>query len=237
MNEALVVLVRGIIGFSTLLIFARILGKQQISQLTFFDYVLGITIGSTASTLTTDLSSSAWPHWVGVMTWVVAVLIIQYITMKSRTAAHYINDEPTIVIMNGKLMESSMKRMRYTIAELLEQLRLKDIFDISQVEYAIVETNGQLSVLKKSEFQPVTPKDMNIPSQYQGLSTEIIFDGTVIDHNLKKCNHDRTWLMDELKKQGINDIKEVFWAQLNSTGQLYVDKYVDGVTERTNISE
>lgn len=93
MSEALVEIVRALIGFFTLLIFARLLGKQQISQLTFFDYVLGITVGSTASSLTTDLTSRAWPHWVGLVTWVLAVLALQVITLKWRYASKYMESQ------------------------------------------------------------------------------------------------------------------------------------------------
>lgn len=237
MNEALVVFVRGLIGFFTMLIFARMLGKQQISQLTFFDYILGITIGSTASTLTTDLSSSAWPHWIGVVTWCIAVFIFQLISTKSRTCEQYINGEPEIVIMNGKIMEETMKKMRYTINDLLEQLRLKDIFDISQVEFAILETNGELSILKKAEYQCLTPKDMNLSPQPAGLSTEVIFNGIVIENNLRILNLNRKWLEDELKKMNIINPSEVFFATLDPSKKLYVDLFKDHVLKNTNISE
>ena len=113
MNEALVVIVRAIISFFSLLIFARILGKEQISQLTFFDYILGITIGSIASELTVDLSSRAWPHWVGLLTWAALAYLMEVITLKSRYLAKYIEGEPTIVIMNGKIMENEIQGNRY----------------------------------------------------------------------------------------------------------------------------
>ena len=109
MNEGLVVLVRSTIAFFSLLIFTRIIGKEQISQLTFFDYVLGISIGSIAASLTTDLSSRAWPHWIGLLTWAVLGYLMELITMKWRYAAKYLEGEPTIVIMNGKIMESALK--------------------------------------------------------------------------------------------------------------------------------
>jgi uncharacterized membrane protein YcaP (DUF421 family) len=174
MNEALVVFVRSVIAFITLLIFARILGKQQVSQLTFFEYVLGITIGSTASTLTTDLTSRAWPHWVGLLTWALAVLIMQWASLKWRYAAKYFNGEPTIVIMNGRIMEKTLGSMRYTADDLMEQLRNNGVFDLNEVAYAMLESNGELSVLKKSQYQPVTLNDLNISPNFVGVSTELI---------------------------------------------------------------
>ena len=237
LNEALVEIVRALIAFFTLLIFTRLLGKQQLSQLTFFDYVLGITVGSIASSLTTDLTSKAWPHWVGLVTWIAAVLAIQYITAKWRYASKYIDGEPTIVIMNGMIMDEAMKKMRYRLSDLMEQLRDKGVFDLSQVEFAILETGGKLTVLKKSQYQPVTAKDMNIKTKYNGISTELIYDGRVVENNLKQVNRDRKWLDRELKRLGISDISEVFYAALETCGKLYVDKYKDHIKNKTDISD
>lgn len=227
MNEGLVVIVRGIIGFFTLLIFTRIMGKQQVTQLTLFEYILGITIGSTASNLTTDLTSSAWSHWVGLLIWIVLGLIMQFVTLKSKFMMKYLSGEPELLIANGKIMETTMKKMRYSIYDLLEQLRFKDIFDIKEVEFAIIETNGTLTVLKKSQHQPLTPEDMNIPTDYKGLNTELIFSGNVIKYNLKKVNLDEKWLLNELKNKGVENIKDVYLASLDTSGTLYIDLYDD----------
>lgn len=237
MNEGLVVFVRSIIGFFSLLIFAKILGKQQISQLTFFDYVLGITIGSIAASLTTDLSSRAWPHFVGLLTWALLGYIMEYITMKCRYAAKYIDGEPTIVIMNGKIMENALRKMKYTVSDIMGLLRIKDVFDLSQVDFAIIEPNGQLSVLKKPEYEPLTATDMNITKSATGISTELIYDGVLIDQNLKQLNKTKKWIMHELKLQGIKHISEVFLATLTPSGSLYVDKYDDHIIKITDIGD
>jgi len=226
LNEAAVVLVRSIIGFFTLLVFARLLGKQQISQLTFFDYVLGITIGSIAASLSVDLTSRAWPHWVGLFTWAAIVFILQWISLKSPHAAKYLVGEPSIIIMNGQIMEDNMRKIRYTTSDLLEQLRDKGVFDLTQVAYAVLETNGQLSVLLKPEFQPATPSDLNINPQNVGLGVEVISNGVIIEENLKKVQLDRLWLKNQLEKQGIKYPSEVFLATYNpATGKFYIDKY------------
>ncbi len=237
MNEALVVFVRGIISFLTLLIFARLLGKQQVSQLTFFDYILGITIGSIAASLTTDLSSRAWPHWIGLATWMGAVWAIQWLTMRSRAVDRYINGEPVVLIMNGVIMEKTLRKIRYTVDELLEQLRHEKVFDLGMVEFAILETDGKISVLKKSQYEPVTPNDLKIPTRYRGISTELIYDGVIIEENLRRLNLDRLWLDRQLKKLRIKSPGEVFLAVLDTGGQLYIDKYEDHLKSMTDISD
>jgi uncharacterized membrane protein YcaP (DUF421 family) len=236
-NESLVVFVRAIISFFSLLIFARILGKEQISQLTFFDYVQGITIGSIAAELTTDLSSRAWPHWVGLAVWAALGLLMEVISMKWRYGAKVLEGEPTIVIMNGKIMEDALCKMQMRASDIIALLRCKGVFDINQVDFAILETNGQLSVLKKPIFQPVTPKDMNLTVSYDGISTELIYDGKVIEENLRQLNKDRAWLMKQLEIQGIHDVSEVFLVTLNPGGSLYVDKYADHINKVTDIGD
>ncbi|MCT4597959.1 MAG: DUF421 domain-containing protein [Vallitalea sp.] len=227
MNEGIVVVVRGIIAFFSLLVFTRLLGKQQVSQLTLFEYINGITIGSMASTLTTDLSSAAWPHWVGLVVWALLVFLVQLSSIKFPQLSHYINGKPQVLIANGKILETTMKEIRYSLYDLLEQLRTNDIFDIGQVEFAILETNGKLTVQKKSQYQPVTPKDMNISTDYQGLSTEIIYNGIILEHNLQKLNLDKIWLNSQLKSRGIKSPTEVYLAMLNTSGELFIDLYKD----------
>lgn len=236
LQEGLVVVVRSLIAFFTLFIFARVLGRQQISQLTFFDYVLGITIGSTAASLSSDLSTRAWAHWVALLVWVIAVLVLQLVSIRWRSLSKYIEGEPVVVIMNGKIMEKAMGTIRYRIADLLEQLREKDVFDLGQVEFAVLETNGQLSVLKKSQYQPVTPKDLNLSTHYSGVSTELIYSGVIVQENLQQVKLDQSWLEAELRKKGINDLKEVFFAALDTEGNLYVDTYKDHLSNLTDTS-
>lgn len=237
MNEGLVVFVRSIIAFFSLLIFAKILGKQQISQLSFFDYVLGITLGNIAGTLATDLSSRAWPHFLSLFTWCALGYIMEYITLKWRYVEKYIDGEPAIIIMNGKIMEDTLRKMKYKVSDIMGLLRNKDVFDLSQVDFAIIESNGQLSVLKKTEYEPLTAKDMNISKSPTGISTELIYDGILIEQNLRQLSKNKNWIMNQLKAQGINDISEVFLATLTPSGSLYIDKYKDHIKKITDIGD
>lgn len=237
MNEGLVVVVRALISFFSLLIFTKILGKEQISQLTFFDYISGITIGSIASEATVDLSSRIWPHFIGLLSWAILAYLMQYISLKWRYASKVIEGEPVIVIMNGKIMDNVLRKMKYRVSDILELLRNQGIFDMNEVDYALLETNGNLSVLKKAEHLPLTPKDMNIEVKPTGISTELVYDGKLIEQNLKQMNKDKKWLMNQLKKHGVKDISEVLLVTLNDAGSLYVDKYNDNIKKVKDIGD
>ncbi|KGX88714.1 hypothetical protein N783_07480 [Pontibacillus marinus BH030004 = DSM 16465] len=237
MDEALVVIVRVIISFFTLLIFTRILGKQEVGQLTFFDYINGITIGSIAATLATDLSSKAWAHWVGLAGYALLTGVLQYITIKNRYLGKVMDGEPTVVIENGRILEKNLRKMRIKLSELMMLLRDRGIFDITEVEYAILEINGNLTVLPKPEYLPVTPKDLRIPSTPNGLSTEVIQDGIIIEQNLKQRHKDENWLYQQLKSKGIDDVKNVSYALILPNGQLYTDQYEDHVGKDSDLSD
>jgi uncharacterized membrane protein YcaP (DUF421 family) len=237
MEESIVVIVRALISFFTLLLYTRILGKQQMGNLTYFDYINGITIGSIAGTLATDLSSKAWVHWLGLTVYVVITFSIQYTDLKSRFFSKVIDGEPTVVMQNAKILERNLKKSKLTKDSLLMLLREKNIFDPTQVEYAIMEPDGNLSVLPKAEYQPATPKDLNIPVQLAGITTELIMDGILLEQNLKQRNKDRQWLDLQLKAHGVKDFKEVSFAAILPNGQLYVDKFEDHVAKEADMSD
>lgn len=237
MEESLVVMVRAIIAFFTLLIFTRLLGKQQLGKLTFFDYINGIVMGSIAGTLATDLSSKAWVHWVGLATFVVLTFGFQFSTLKNRYLSKVIDDEPTVVIKDGKILENHLSKMRIKIDELNMLLRQKDIFDLTQVEFAIMEPDGNLSVLPKSEYLPVNRKDLNMPVTRSRLTTELIIDGIVIEQNLKQVDKNKSWLLLELESLGIKELEQVYYAALLPNGKLYVDQYKDKMDKNNDISD
>lgn len=228
------VCVRGIISFFTILIFTRILGKQQLGEITFFDYILGITIGSFSASLTIDLSSAAWPHWIGLLTWIILGLTMQYVSLKSKNISQCINDQPIIVVQDGKIIGEALKSTKYTLSELLEQLRIKEIFDINEIKFAIIEANGQLSVLRKEQFHNLVCS-MDISSSDSDLCSVLIFNGIVIDHNLKVNKLNREWLFNELKKQNFDDPIEVFYASIDLSKKLQIDSYKNKIISSKDI--
>ena len=220
------VIIRSIMAAFSLLILTRALGKKQISQLNFFEYVLGITVGSIAASMSTNLANRALAEYVGLITWVVLVFLLEVVAMKNRKLAKLITGEPIILIQNGKIMEDRLALARYSFDDLIEQLREKDVFSLSDVEFAVLETDGSLSVLKKSQVQPLTPKDLNINTQYQGLSIELISEGQIIKQNLQQIEKDEEWLLEEFKSRGVS-LDQVAYGAIDTSGRLYLDLYKD----------
>lgn len=236
MEETWVVAVRSIIAFLTLIIYTRVLGKQQMGNLTYFDYINGITIGSIAGTFATDLSSKAWIHFVALTIFTLITIIFQFITMKSRTLSKLMDSDPTLVIQNGKILEQNLHKMRVKFDELTVMLRQKDVFDITTLDYAIMEPDGSLSVVLKPEHQPVTAKDMHMHPPKSKLMTELIIDGVLIKQNLSERNKDIQWLTEQLKKQKVT-IQDIAFAAILPNDKLYIDLFDDHFKEKTDMGD
>jgi uncharacterized membrane protein YcaP (DUF421 family) len=236
MEETWVVAVRSIIAFLTLIIYTRVLGKQQMGNLTYFDYINGITIGSIAGTFATDLSSKGWIHFVALTIFTLVTIVFQFITLKNRTISKMLDSDPTLVIQNGKILEQNLHKMRVKFDELTMMLRQKDVFDITTLDYAIFEPDGSLSVVLKPEHQPVTAKDMKMHPAKSKLMTEIIIDGVLIKQNLEERNKDINWLSEQLKKKKIT-IQDIAFAAILPNDKLYVDLFEDHFSEKTDMGD
>ncbi|MEN6461503.1 MAG: DUF421 domain-containing protein [Syntrophomonas sp.] len=228
---------RTTVAFIGILVYARILGKQQMSQMTFYDYVTGITFGSIAAAITVEPNDKLW-----LLVWALTIFALLdylsgFITEKSRPLRKLIEGEPTILVHNGKIMEHNMAKIRYNMENLMMQLREKDVFDISDVEFAIAETDGILTVLKKSQKRPATPQDLGIPTSYEGLPSELIVDGKVIYQNLKQNNLDEQWLISQLKSKGFNSPDDIAYASLDVQGNIYIDERRDKLKHISDISD
>lgn len=230
MPEILEVAMRTIGSFVAILVLTRILNKEQVGQLTYYEYVTGITIGSMAATVAIDTEVKFLPDVLGLILWVFLTFLAGYVSLVSRPARKLLEGEPTVLVHNGKILERNMAKLRYNLDDLLIQLRNKNAFNIADVEFAILEPNGQLSVLLKSQKRPLTPEDLQIPTKYEGVPTEIIEDGEIIYANLQQVHLDENWLTNELHKQGIYDVHEVEYASLDNFGNLYIDKRKDNLT-------
>ena len=237
MPETLEVMLRTLGAFFAILVLTRILNKEQIGQLTYYEYVTGITIGSMAATVAIDTEVKFLPDVLGLILWVVLTYLAGYASLISRPARKILEGEPTVLVHNGKILERNMAKLRYNLDDLLIQLRNKNTFNIADVEFAILEPNGQLSVLLKSQKRPLTPQDLQIPTKYEGVPSELIEDGKIIHANLQQVHIDEQWLLNELRKQGINDVREVEYASLDNEGNLFVDKRQDHLTNVLDVTD
>ncbi|MDR1159767.1 MAG: DUF421 domain-containing protein [Syntrophomonadaceae bacterium] len=227
MNDYIQAFFQTAAAFAGLFVYARILGKQQMSQLTFYDYVAGITLGEIGAAIALDEGKKVLLYLWILTCFFILTYLTGWITVKSRPLRKVIEGEPVILIHNGKILEHNMKKARYNIDDLMMQLRGKDCFDIKDVEFALAEIDGSLTVLKKSQFRPVTPADLQVDTQYEGISAEIIIDGKIIYRNLKQNDLDEKWLFEQLKNKGFNDTKSISYAALDADKNLYIDEYKD----------
>lgn len=208
--------------FFSLLVFARFLGNTQIGQLTFYEYVSGITIGSIAASVAASEPDKVWSHFYDLVLFVALTYFISYLTIKSRPLRKLVEGTPTIVIENGRILKENMRGLRYDLDELAGQLRQQGILDPSEVQYAIIETSGVLSVIKKADYQPLTKSDLRIHLPDPTFPVELIMDGEIIEENLRRHNLTQDWLAKQLAARGIADISEVTYAAIDSKGQLFV---------------
>ncbi len=217
----LIIFVRTLILYGVVVLTMRLMGKRQIGQLEPFELVITIMIAELAAIPMEDRAIPLLNGLIPIFILFFLQVSISYLNLKSFWLRTYMDGSPSIVIRNGKICISQLSKARYNINELLEQLRLKGYFNISDVEHAILETSGNLSVLPKSQKRPVNPKDMQIDTEYEGLSYPLILDGKIQKDNLAELNLDSKWLLKELKNFGIDDPRTVFFASLDTAGKLF----------------
>jgi len=215
---------RALLGFAVLLALTRLLGKKQLSQLTVFTYITGITLGNMAGELIVHKDVRILDGIFGMTLWCALVFIIEFISLKSAKARVLMDGEPTIVIKQGQIIEKALKDQRLNLDDLSMQLRLNQVFSILDVAYAVLEPNGALTVLKKPEKDFVTKADMQIASGEFPLPAELIVDGKIVKKNLPELGWTRQNLEDELRKQNIMEVKAVLYAELQQDGSLYIQR-------------
>ncbi len=202
MVQIIETIVRGLISLITLFLITKLMGKKQISELSLFDYVMGISIGNFAAEITTNMDNQFINGIVAIVLFGVVAYIISKITMKSIKLRKFFMGVPTIIIQNGKLLENGLKKAKIDVNDLLEECRTNGYFDLSDIEFAIMEANGNVSFLPKGENKPLTIKDMNLKAEKQGLCANVIIDGKIMDKNLSNINKNKKWLDNELKVKG-----------------------------------
>ena len=210
-----------IIAIIALFILARIMGKKQMAQLSFFDYVVGISIGSIASEYAVVSTIHLAEGLTALMVFTLFSLVLSYISIKSYKGRKILDGTPSVLIENGKILEWNLKKAKININDLLEECRQKDMFNITDIEFAILETSGRLSILPKSQNRPLTPKDMQLPTAYEGLCTNVVIDGKIIKEHLAAIRLDTNWLHEKLIGKGISACTDVLLAYVDTQGTLH----------------
>lgn len=224
--------IRVFVAFLTLLIVTRIIGRKEISQMTFFNFVSAIALGSIGANVAVNANLSLQNGILSIIGWGLITIIIGLVDIKSKKARVLIEGEPIIVIKDGQVMEQKLRQLRMDTDELISMLRKKNVFSLKDVDYAIMEIDGKLSVVKKEPKQNVTKNDLNIVSttpQMYPISTTLVTDGQVLTDNLSKVNLSEAWLNTQLRSFGVTSISDVFIAELQKDGSLYIDKRNDTV--------
>lgn len=226
MPEWLDIAVRSVLFVVVLFFMTKLVGKKQIAQLSFFEYVTGITIGSIAAESIMGLDGKIINGLIAIIIVAAIPLIVGLISLKSKKFRDFTEGKGTIFIKDGKVMEDNLKKERITADELLQLLRKKNVFQVSDVEFAVLEPTGDLSVMLKKENQPLTPKDLDMKVASIKEPQTVIMDGKILDEPLATIGYSRGWLKTELEKLGVT-VENVYLGQVNSYGELTVDLFDD----------
>lgn len=217
--EVIKVILTSFLSVIALFIIAKIMGHRQISQLDFFDYITGITIGSVAAELATELEEP-WKPLIAMIIYGAVTVALNIITGKFPRTRKFFNGSPTVIMNNGKLYRENMKKSKLDLSEFLMMCREQGYFDLNDIQTAIFEYNGKLTVLPVSTGRPVTPDDLNMNPAPDSLNIEVIMDGRVIDKNLKQMGLDSVWLDKQLKAQGYRNAKEIYLGVCDKNNRL-----------------
>ena len=207
--EFVKVFLTALLSAVTLFIIAKMMGHKQIAQLDFFDYISGITIGSIAAELATELESP-WKPLVAMVVYGAISIALSFATNKFPKMRKFVNGSPTIIMDNGRIYRDNMKKAKLDLSEFMILCRQAGFFNLGDIQTAVFECNGVLTILPVSTRRPVTPEDMNLSPQPENICTEVIMDGRILEDNLKKMGLSTRWLQKQLANQGYDSAKEIY---------------------------
>ncbi|RKN79064.1 DUF421 domain-containing protein [Paenibacillus ginsengarvi] len=222
------VVVRSVAALAVLFLMTRLLGKKQLSQLNFFHYIVGITIGEVAGFISLEIEGHFMHGVAAMLVWTLIPLAFEWLSMKSKHVRKWFDGEGTVLIKDGKVLEDNLKKAMFTSDELLEELRKKNAFRFADVEFAVLETDGKVSVMLTQENQPLTPKSLGLKMPNEQEPQTVIMDGEIMDEPLATAGLSRGWLAAELDKLGVAQ-ENVYLAQVDGYGELTVDLYDDQI--------
>jgi len=217
-----------IIGFFALLIVTKILGKTQINQITPFEFISSLVLGELVGNAVYDKDINAFYILYTVFLWALLLYTIEVLTQKFKGTRSFFEGKPSILVRNGQIDFNELKKEKLDINELQSLLRSKDIFSIREIQYAILETNGSISVLKKSKYDNPTNEDLNLPEKPIYLPVTVILDGEILWDNVQACGFNKKWLKNQLYANKISKIKEVFYAEWKKDEGLHIVQKKEG---------
>ena len=223
-KEAINIIPRSIISIIVLFFITKLMGKKQASELSLFDYIIGISIGNFSAEMVMNMDYQFVNGIVAITTFGLVSYTVAHITAKSIILRRFLIGEPTIIINNGKISREALIKSKLDINDLLEQCRNRGYFDVSQISYAVLEVDGKLSILPKIDYQVTKLVDLNIKGEKEALSSNLIIDGKVMNNNLKNSNKTITWLNKELKKKGYSNYKNILLATLTNNNLVIFEK-------------
>ncbi len=222
MKSLLEVFPRALLSLFCLFLITRLIGKKQVSELSLFDYVIGISIGNFAAEITINVDVPLINGIAAVLLFGIIAFIVAKVTMKSIILRRLFTGVPTLVVQNGKFIKDNMKKTRYDMNDFLEECRSNGYFDVSEIEYAVVEANGKISILPKSEYKPLTPKDMQVKVEKASLCANVIIDSRLLPNNLENMGKTKEWLDKELKVKGYKNYDNILLATLDIHDKLTI---------------
>lgn len=209
--ELMKILLASVVSYAALFLCAKVVGRKQISQLDFMDYITGITIGSIAAELATDLENM-WKPLVAMAIYTLATWAMARLSLSLSRSRKYLNGSPVIVMDNGKLYRKNMRQAKLELSDFMVMCRQQGFFNLADIQTAVYEYNGQLTILPVSARRPLTPEDMKLSPQQETILSEVIMDGRVLGENLRRMGLDEKWLARQLRSQGIDGPESVFLA-------------------------
>lgn len=228
MPEWVNILLRSLLIFALAFALIRLMGKRQAAQLTFFDLVIGIAVGVIAAAISLNLIANMAHGIIALAVWTGLPILIYYLSLKYKVVRDVYKGKETVLINHGKVLEDKLLETRLSAEDLLSQLRKKNIFQFADVEFAILEPDGELSVLPQKAKQPLTPQTIGLTVAQESVPQTVILDGVIMDEPLSALGLNRGWLQNELKKTGVA-LENVFLAQVDSYSQLYLDLFDDAI--------
>ena len=222
MSNFLNICFRTILVLVILFFITKMMGKKQISELNFFDYVVGITIGSIAADISLDIEKNMIAGIAALFIYGFISYIISFVSIKSILARRFFIGVPTVLVEKGKIIESGLKKSKIDVNDLLMEARENGYFNLDEIDYALMEVNGNISFLPKEKEKPVTKKDIKIKCSNEGLTVNAIIDSKYMANNMKAISKDKEWLDHELKVNGYDNYDNILLATIDNNYKVTI---------------